>query len=175
MTTPAPLPPLLTQERLAVWTQERPLLDPEFADLVIDAVSTLVRQYGQSDWLAETMPARARDIGYVVARNYYLNPGLLRSETTGPITETRAEAVLQGIELTESQKAELAGLASAPTGEEGTLGDAGLWGFSTTRGPVEMVGKARPGNVVVWDTRYGWPVEYLDPSEAVVFVPESEV
>lgn len=171
MTTPAPVTPLLTKERLAVWAQERPLLDPDFADLVIDAVSTLLRLYGADEWDSETLPARARDIGYIVARNYYLNPGLLRSETTGPITESRAEAVLQGIELTDAQKAELRALAAT-----GGVTPDGIWTLGWTRGPVETDRlSGRPNNVLVWDTRGGWPIEFLNEEDGVVFEPEDPV
>lgn len=171
MTTPVPATPLLTKERLAVWAQERPLLDDEFADLVIEAVTTLLRLYGAEAWTAETIPPRARDIGYVVARNYYLNPGLLRSETTGPITETRAESVLQGIELTDAQKAELNSMAST-----GDVTPDGIWTLGFTRGPVETDRlNDRPANVVLWDTRGGWPIEYLNEEDAVVFEPEDPV
>ena len=164
----APVEPLLNQNRLALWAQERPLLDPEFADIVIDAVSTLLRQYGSAAWTAETVPARARDIGYIVAKDYYLNPGLLRSETTGPITETRAEAVLRGLELTLEQQVELQQLAGAAA----TTPVDGLWVLETTRGPVEMHPQAQYRNLVMWDTRGGWPVEYLREDEAFVFMPE---
>lgn len=171
MTTPPALPtePLLTPARLAVWAQERPLLDPEFADLIIEAVSTLVRSVGSAYWTAETLPPRARDIAYLVAKDYYLNPTQLRSETTGPITETRAEAVLRGLELTDAQAAELRSMAG---------GDAvqvdGLWSFGFTRDDPLIHSQRRAQNVVVFDTRGGWPIEYLDPSEAVVFFPEED-
>lgn len=166
MTTPAPAPELLlTKEKLSVWAQERPLLDLDFADLVLDAVSTLLWTYGDEAWTAETIPKRARDIGYIVARNYYKNPDLLRSETTGPITETRAEAVLQGVDLSDDQKAELAQLATTPA-----TGDAdGLWAFSFSREPQMYAGRRQPGNIVLWDTRAGWPIEYLHPDDAFAF------
>jgi len=171
MTTPEPAPPLeplLTQARLAVWAQERPLLDPEFADIVIDAVSTLVRVAGSPAWTAETLPSRARDIAYIVAKDYYLNPGLLRSETTGPITETRAEAVLRGLELTEAQAAELRALAGAATGVDVD----GLWSMGFTRDDPIIHRHTLPRNVLLFDTRGGWPVEYLNEEDAVVFFPE---
>jgi hypothetical protein len=164
MTTP--LPPLLDKDRLAIWAQERPLLDPEFADLVIDAVSTLVRGVGDAAWTAETIPPRARDIAYIVARDYYLNPNLLRSETTGPITETRAEAVLQGIQLTDAQRAEIEALVTAAPDQL-----EGIWSLSFTRGPVETSRRVYPNNVVVYDERGGWPIEYLTEDEGVVFEP----
>lgn len=172
MTTPIELPtePLLDVEKLGVWCQERPITDPEFAELVLDAVTTLLRQYGSPLWTTETLPKRARDIGYFISRNYYLNPDLLRSETVGPIQENRAEAVLQGIEFTEAQQAELASLVT-----EGTGVIEGLWTVSTTRGPVEMSRNVRRPNIVLWDTRGGWPIEYLHPDDAGAFGMEDEV
>lgn len=159
-----PQTPLLTQERLAIWAQERPLADPDFADLVIEAVSTLVRQYGSETWEPETLPPRARDIAYIVAKDYYLNPGLLRSETTGPITETRAEAVLQGLSLTPEQQAELHTLALTAD-----VAVDGLWTLGFSRGPVETHRRRPHGTVLIWDTRGAWPIEFLDESERDVF------
>jgi len=169
MTTPAPLDPLLTRERLSGWAQERPLLDPDFADIVLDAVTTLVRQHGSPSWVAETAPKRALDIAYFVARNYYKNPDLLRSETTGPITETRAEAVLTGITLSETEIAELQALAGGGTGAPSD----DLWTLGLERGD-DMIHARRPrsDNLVMWDTRGGWPIEYLNREDAVVFMPE---
>lgn len=171
MTEPLPTEPLLTQSRLSLWAQERPLLDPEFADLVLDAVSTLLRQHGDPTWEAATVPARARDIGYVVAKDYYLNPGLLRSETTGPITETRAEAVLRGLELSDVQIAELQQLAGANPGAEVD----GLWSFGFTRDDSMIHKNTRPRNVVIFDTRETYGIEYLHEDEAIVFWPEETV
>ncbi len=173
MTAPVyPTDPLIDAQRLSLWAQERPLQDLEFAEAVIDAVSTLIRSAGSALWSAATIPARARDIACIVARDYYLNPGQLRSETIGPLTETRAESVLRGLSLSEDQRAELAGLAADV---DPTAGVDGLWTLSTTRGPVEMSRTRVGGNVVIWDTRGGWPVEYLDESEAVVFEPDDTV
>lgn len=168
MTEPVPLEPLLTPERLSGWAQERPLLDPEFADIVLDAVTTLIRQHGDPTWTAATAPKRALDIGYFISRNYYVNPSLLRSETTGPITETRAEAVLTGLTLSETEIAELQALAGGGTGAP----VEGLWSLGLERGD-EMIHKRRhPNNLVMWDTRGGWPIEYLNEEDAVVFMPE---
>ena len=168
MTEPAPLPtgPLLTTERLAVWAQERPLADLELASAIIDAVTVLLRHYGSSTWDIATLPPRARDIGYIVAKNYYLNPRLLRQETTGPLQESIDAAALRGINLSEEEKAELAGLA-------GSVGEVdGLWTLGITRGPVETHRTNRNGTVVIFDERGAWPVEYLVPEEGWVFFPD---
>jgi len=165
MTDPVqPRTMLLTKERLAIWAQQRPLLDEDFAELVIEAVSTLVWRYGDSDWEPETLPPRARDIAYVVAKDYYLNPTLLRSETTGPITETRAEGVLRGLTLTPEEQAELQDLAANTE-----VSADGVWTLGFTRGPVETNRRRAHGTVIVWDTRGEWPIEYLDESERDVF------
>ena len=171
MTSPDPGPePLLTQERLSLWAQERPLLDPAFADLVIDAVSTLLWKYGSDDWTQATLPSRARDIGYIVAKDYYLNPRQLRQETTGPLQESVNDSVLNGINLTQEQKDELATLVDDKPNEVD-----GLWSMGFLRGEESTIysGRRRPGNVIVYDTRGGWPIEYLDGTEAVVFEPEA--
>lgn len=173
MTTPAPdtvsTEPLLTQARLSTWAQEKPLQDPDLADLIIESVSVLLRMYGSPAWTQQTLPPRARDIGYIVAKDYYLNPRQLRQETTGPLQESVDNSVLRGINLTEEQKAELATLVlDAPAGAVD-----GIWTMGWTRGPVETNRSHTRGTVIVYDTRGEWPVEYLDESENFVFTPEA--
>ncbi len=171
MTTPAPpTEPLLSTERLAIWAQQRPLEDPDFAAMVIDAVTVLLRQYGDSDWVMSTLPPRARDIGYIVAKNYYLNPRQLRQETTGPLQESLDATVLTGLNLTIEQQQELAALAGNQPGQVD-----GLAILETTRGPVETHRTLRPRNVVIFDERGAWPIEYLNDEDAVVFFPEDVV
>lgn len=166
MTEPTPLPtePLLTPDRLALWAQERPLLDPDFATLIIEAVTVLLRQYGDPTWEIATLPDRARDIGYIVAKDYYLNPRQLRQETTGPLQESVDNSVLRGINLSEEQKAELAGMVNGTPGEVD-----GLWTMGFTCGPVETNQPHRGGGVILWDTRGGWPIEYLDADDVDAF------
>lgn len=172
MTTPDPiLEPLLNSDRLSSWAQERPLLDPDFADLIIDAVSTLLREFGDPTWTPETLPSRARDIGYIVAKDYYLNPRQLRQETTGPLQESANDTVLNGINLTEAQKLELAGMVTtAPSG-----GVDGLWSLPMLRGDDSTIyaRARRPTGVIVYDTRGEWPIEYLDSDQNFVFEPEA--
>lgn len=170
MTTPElpPDEPILTTARLAVWARENPLEDPDFAELVCDAVSTLLREKGSPYWTVTDIPRRARDIGYFVARNYYLNPDLLRSESTGPTSETRAELVLTGIEFTPEQEAEIGRLADV-------VGDqvfGGLSIISTTRGPMETGRRRRGGTTYVYDERGAWPLPYLTNEENFVFEPD---
>lgn len=173
MTEPVPpliTEPLLTQERLAIWAQERPLLDPEFADLVIEAVSVLIRRAGSLFWTAADIPPRARDIAYIVAKDYYLNPRQLRQETTGPLQESLDNSVLNGISLTEEQKFELASLVEDAPGEHD-----GLWLLGFTRGPVETNRRVAGDNLLAWDTRTAWPIEYLAPEDAGAMTPADEV
>lgn len=171
MTTPTPPPitePLLTLPRLAIWAEEYDGLErAEFAAQVIESVSVLLRTYGDPFWTLATLPPRARDIGYIVAKNYYLNPRQLRQETTGPLQESLDNSVLTGINFTDEQKAELAALADNAPGNFD-----GIWALSTTRGPVETHQRGVRGEVLVWDTRGEWPISYLDPDEAWVFIPE---
>ena len=156
MTEPLPTEPLITANRLAIWAQESPLADPVFADVIIEAVSVLVRHYGSSAWTAANIPPRARDIAYIVAKDYYLNPRQLRQETTGPLQESLDNSVLNGINLTDEQKAELAGLATDAPGEYD-----GIWLLGWTRGPVETNQRVAGENILAWDTRQAWPIEYL--------------
>lgn len=166
MTTPEPVEePLLTLPRLSVWAQEDPLTDVRLADLIIEAVSVLLRQYGDPAWTMETLPPRARDIGYIVAKDYYLNPRQLRQETTGPLQESVNNSVLNGINLTEEQKAELASLVTGgPPGEVD-----GLFTLGFTRGPVETNRRQGRRDVLIYDTRGEWPIAYLDESENFAF------
>lgn len=172
MTTPVPdvsTEPLLTQARLSIWAQEAPLQDPALADLVIEAVSVLLRLYGSPSWTMVNLPPRARDIGYIVAKDYYLNPRQLRQETTGPLQESVNNSVLNGINFTEEQKAELASLVDdQPAGQVD-----GIWTMGWTRGPVETNRRdRRGGTVIIYDTRAaGWPIEYLDEDQNFVFEP----
>lgn len=165
---PAPTEPLLTLARLSTWAQESPLLDIPLADLIIEAVSVLLRQYGDPTWTTATLPARARDIGYIVAKDYYLNPRQLRQETTGPLQESVNDSTLNGINLTEEQKAELAALANTEAPGEVD----GLWSISTTRGPVETNRRPSRRDVLIYDTREAWPIAYLDESENFAFQPD---
>ena len=167
-TLPPITEPLLTMPRLQVWAEEYDGLErPLFAEQVIEAVSIALRTHGDPYWTLANIPPRARDIGYITAKNYYLNPRQLRQETTGPLQESLSDSTLTGIDFTDAQKAELAALATNQPGEFD-----GLWRFSTTRGPVEMHPRGRRGEVLVWDTREEWPISYLDPDEAWVFIPE---
>ena len=166
MTEPtAPTEPLLTLPRLATWAQENPLADVELADLIIEAVSVLLRQYGDPNWTPQTIHPRARDIGYIVAKDYYLNPRQLRQETTGPLQESVNNSVLNGINLTEEQKAELATLVTG-----GLPGEVdGIWTMGWTRGPVETSRRRHRRDVLIYDTRGEWPIPYLDESENYAF------
>lgn len=167
MTEPPPLPtdPLLTLVILGRWAQETPLADPDFAELVIATITTLLRNYGDPYWVLATLPDRARDIAYFTARNYYLNPDLVRQESTGPIQTTLDNKVLQGIDFTEDQIREIQSLATVST----TSPSSGLWAMSFTRGPVETSQSVRSSNIVLWDTRGGWPVEYLAEGDLDAF------
>lgn len=171
MTAPLPTEPLITANRLAIWAQERPLLDPEFADLVIEAVSVAIRHYGSALWTAETIPPRARDIAYILAKDYYLNPRQLRQETTGPLQESLDNSVLNGITPSLDQQAELAALATDVPGEVD-----GLWLMGFTRGPVETDrAPVRGEYLLAWDERHAWPIEYLTEEDAGAMTPEEPV
>lgn len=156
MTEPLPTEPLLDLNRLALWAQENPLTDPAFAALVVDAVSTLLREVGSKTWTMATLPKRAADIAYFVARNYYLNPDLTRQESLGPIQTTLDNKVLIGVDFTEDQRAEIRALATDAPGEVD-----GLWTLGWSRGPLETGQRNLAGNTVLFDTRGGWPIEYL--------------
>lgn len=175
MTSPElpPLDPILDTARLAIWARENPLEDQEFAELVCEAVDNALRDKGDPYWTRENIPRRARDIGYFVAANYYLNPDLLRSESTGPTSETRAEIALTGIDFTEDQIAELERLANPDI--EGDQKFGGLSVLSTSRGPLETGqrnrGRSR-GDTYIYDERGAWPLPYLTNEENFVFEPD---
>lgn len=130
-TTPDIHEALLTTAELEVWAR-RPagsLTGDSFAIAVINAASLLVREAGDLTWSLTTVPQRARLIAIVVAKNYFINPDGLKSETTGPLSETRIDDVVHNMSLTEAQKTELAGLAGEPVPGEG-----GLWVQPTGQG-----------------------------------------
>lgn len=170
MTEPAPpdlTEPLLTQTKLAVWAQESPLSDATLADSIIESVSVLLRLYGDRNWTMETIHPRARDIGYIVAKDYYINPEQLRQSTTGIIQQAPDNSVLNGLNFTDAQKAELASLADVtPDTIEG------LFTMEITRGPVETHQPINDGTVYVYDTRGAWPIPYTTVPDGVVFQPE---
>lgn len=123
-TTPGVSEPLITVAELEIWTQNAPgsLVGDPFAQAIIGGVSLLVREAGSLDWTVDTVPDRARLIAILVAKNYFLNPTELKSEGTGPLSESRD--IVQHMELAEDQKAILAQLAGEP---DPTAQGKGLW------------------------------------------------
>jgi len=73
--------------------------------------------------------------------------------------------VLNGINLTEEQKAELASLASVEAPGEVD----GIWTMGWTRGPVETNRRPSRRDVLLYDTRGEWPIAYLDETENFAF------
>lgn len=128
--------PLFTTAEMATWAQRTPdevAADP-FATVVIEAASHLIRDYGLASWTAGNVPYRAKLIGLLLARNYYVNPDRENSSNVGPIGSRLVDDVVRGLNLTDEEKAELAALAAAETGQPDT---SGLWVQSTTRGDME--------------------------------------
>lgn len=164
MTAPLATDPLLTLERLALWAQENPLSNPEFAGLIIEAVSVLLRRVGNPLWDLATIPPRARDIGYIVAKDYYLNPTQIRQESVGPLQETRDNKVLTGVAFTPTQEEEIRAIAAEETG-----GKATLWTLGFTRGPLETGQHDYTSDYLLWDGNGAWPIAYLTEEDAVVF------
>lgn len=136
--------PLVSTAELETWAQRPPgsLTNDPFAIAVLGGVSILVRDAGSADWTSATMPARAKLIAIIAAKNYFLNPTGLKSETTGPLSETRIDDVVHNMELSDTQKAELAELA----GEVVAGASGGLWVQPTTSGRM-----SRPDDVFVTD------------------------
>jgi hypothetical protein len=75
----------------------------------------------------------------------------------GPLQDTIDNKALTGIDFSDAQKTELAALANT----ESDVAVNGLWSMSMTRGPVETGQLDRSRNIVIWDTRGGWPIEFL--------------
>lgn len=112
--------PLITKRELANWARRDPdvVEDDLFADEVIEAFSSLVRQYGNDDWTAETLPVRAKWILKVNAAYVYTNPDQFVSESiAGGPSERRAEHAVRGLALSDEEIQVLADLAGKPDPE----------------------------------------------------------
>lgn len=126
--------PLLSTAELETWLRLAPgaLATDAFAIAVIGAASLLVREAGDVNWTDApapvapdvAVPPRAKLIATLKAKTYYENPDGNKSETTGPISETKIADVVHNMTLTDEEKAVLAALAGILV--PGTPG-AGLW------------------------------------------------
>lgn len=129
-----PTEPLLTVADLRAWTQE--VIDDEdpFALNILWGVSIKLWQYGDKFWTRANLPAGAKLIGDLKAKNFWQHPTGASREQVDVLSETFVNDVLQHLTFTETEIAELRDLAGPPT--DGTL-DLGVWALTTTRGPLE--------------------------------------
>jgi len=145
--------PIITTADVAPWMQStaEELDDDPLALKVIERVSQLVNEktWGvQPDdtlnyWTEATAPQRARSIAEQVFARVYDNPRVLQREGVGPISETRADIVLTGLELRPSELEALLELRTE------TGGTGGFWILS-----LADVDRARPSQVVPYIEAY---------------------
>lgn len=102
---------IITTADVAPWVESTAdeLDDDPLALKAIDRVSQLVNETAwgvgnDSDfWAVDTAPERAKSIAEQVFARVFTNPKVLQSETTGPLSERRADIVLTGLELRPSE------------------------------------------------------------------------
>lgn len=149
--------PLFTVDEMQDWTPGRTIApDDSFALVLIAATSLVIRDAGDSAWTAATVPERAKLIAILLARDYYVNPDQLISETTGPLTERRVESVVRQITLNEEEKDILAKLASKPLPSKGQL-------FTITM--VRGAALEEPAYHVTDSSGTDWEIPWLNPED----------
>lgn len=109
--------PIITTADVAPWVQstEAELDADPLALKALERVSLLVNEktWGvrpddvANYWTQATAPSRAKSIAEQVFARVYTNPLVLQREGVGPISETRAEIVLTGLELRPSELVDL--------------------------------------------------------------------
>lgn len=120
--------PLVTVDELGQWLRT-PLLgsDADYAMLILNAVSALIRSESGRTWDTEPVPEEARAVTFAVAARVYRNPEAATSANrqVGPFGEQLSWANPGGVGLflSDDEKAALPRRASA----------RGLWTQATTR------------------------------------------
>lgn len=132
MTQPI-LTPVITMAALRSWTQTDIDDDDPFAMNILVGVSIKLRQYGDPNWTAVTLPPPIRLMGELKAKNYFEHPTGASREQVDVLSETFVNEVLQGLTFTEAEQAELGEFA--PADLDGPI-NTGLWSISTTREPM---------------------------------------
>ena len=143
--------PLTTPQELAVWLQVDVIPDDQmqFALAVLAATAVVIRDAGSIWWTHDTIPPRAKVIADLKAKNFFEHPTGAVNETVGPISERFLDAVVQQIELTDAERALLASLAGDDADPTTPPQLTGIWGLSTTRGPLETHNQAGGGVIYV--------------------------
>lgn len=153
-TPPALNEPLMTIEQLATWVQlpEIPEDRLPFAYMVMEGAAVVIREAGSQWWVYPptdplpaghiVIPARAKLMYDLKAKNFFEHPTGAISETTGPISERYLDEVVQQLQLTQAEKDLLASLAS-DDGDPATAPSLAIWALSTTRGPLETHSRVR--------------------------------
>ena len=110
--------------------------DDPFAVFVIEGYSTLVRDYGDPDWTAATVPSRVKLIVRMRSAEYVRNPSrnIAESIAGGP-SERKTEDAVRGFSLSSEEIDVIAKLADVDSPNVGTLSTVSL---SQGRGPGEV-------------------------------------
>lgn len=157
---------LVSVPELATWARTDIDSDDPFAVMLLGQLTDMLHDAGDPTWTTETLPRRAKRIALELAKNYYLNPDLNVSETTGPVAERKADAAVRAMEFTEDELAIIASLVDTAAADTG-----GLWTLSTTRGPIEM--HPSPTRDAIYVPQYVGPyaatgIAYFDPADPVL-------
>lgn len=158
---------LVTVDDLAQWLLlsgvELTPADTPKAQLVIDAASIVVQDAAaQPTWDLETTPARAKLITVQLAKRTYLNPDATSRTGVGPLSESTIEDFARTLELTPTERADLAAMAPGVSASSGSL-----W-----TQPIEVRPSARPLDVYVADSSGSdWMIPYLHPDDAYAMTP----
>lgn len=125
------LPLLAAIEDLEAWLGQA-VSNPERADAILTAASTLVRSQSGRTWvgangepnegLTEVQLESARTVVLMVAARVWNNPYGTTQEATGPFSRSVAAWAALGMELTDTERSML-----------GTSANTGLWSLRTTR------------------------------------------
>lgn len=155
-----PQQPLISLASLRSWTQETiPDNDP-LATMILMGVSIKLWQYGDSSWTPATIPAGAKLIGELKAKNFWQHPTGASREQVDVISESFINDVLLHLNFTDTEIAELASLAGP---DDGSAPNLGIWVIETTRGALETHQRS-PRGTAYYDTSWADPFPLLPDS-----------
>lgn len=109
------LPALVTVPQFAAWVGEELSPTDGHAAALLDGASALVRSYTGQTWVddegeLETVPGEVTTVVSQVTERKWRNPAGYVQDTTGPYTVRYSEQTVQGMYLTDAEKAMLAPL-----------------------------------------------------------------
>lgn len=147
--------PLVSITDFEKWVQEDPIAREDFAALVLDWASRLVRETCKHDeWTSSTAPFTAKRITLLVAKRTYQNPGQEIATAIGPLSSRVLDEAAAGMRLTDQERAELLPLIG-----DGTPGsDPNRVWILTNGGGIPPVSTG----FVFDDSGSDWAIPYVD-------------